>query len=190
MGRGRAARRGDRGGGSIPSLGASSVRLVVSGVALLLAAALAGYPLAGSGDAASALLPVAAGSLVLVALSLRWVRLLALVLIALAAELVMRTLDSTLPPAAVVAYGAGLLLLCELLSWAATLHRGTLLEPAVVTHRVGRLCAVALLGAAASALTTSGSGISPPNAFVAGVAGAAAVAALLALVWALGREVA
>jgi hypothetical protein len=100
----------------------------------------------------------------------------------------MRTLDSTLPPAAVVAYGAGLLLLCELLSWAATLHRGTLLEPIVAAQRAGRLAGVALLGAAASALTVAGSGISPPNAFVAGVGGAAAVAALLALVWALGRE--
>jgi hypothetical protein len=126
--------------------------------------------------------------LVLLVLALRWTRLIALVLICLAAELVVRDGVAHVPAAAAVAYGVGLLLACELAAWVATLGSRALLEPAVVALRVARLAGVAALGAAASALTLAGSGVSTPDAFVAGVAGAIAVAALLVLVWSLARD--
>ena len=129
-------------------------------------------------------------SLVLLGLSVRWPRLIALLLICLAAELVARDLEAHVPPGVVAAYSAALLLVSELAAWAGTLRSGALVEPAVVARRVARLGALVVLGATASALTLAGSRISPPDAFIAGVAGAAAVAGLLAVVWTLGREAA
>jgi hypothetical protein len=155
---------------------------------MLLGAALAAYPLAGAGRAAPAAWPLAGLSLALLALSLRQIRLLGLVLIALTAELAVRELVAHVPAGVVVAYGAGLLLLCELVAWAESLRSRALVDPAVVVRRIAQLSVVAMLAAGASGLTLAAGGITSPDAFAAGLAGAAAVAALLALVWWLGRE--
>jgi hypothetical protein len=188
VGRRRAARPRDRGGGSIPPLRASRIRLAVLGVALLLGGALVAFPLVGADEAAPALWPLATISFGLLVASVRWPSLLAPLLLALAAELVTAALHASLDPAVLVSAATALLLLCELLAWAATLRSDALVDRAALGRRAVHLVAAVLVGATASALTVAGHGISAPNAFVAGVAGAAAVAALLALVWALGRE--
>jgi hypothetical protein len=148
---------------------------------------LAAFPLVGADEAAPGLWPLAALSLGLLVAAVFFGRLLGLLLAALAAELVVAMLHSSLAPAVVVATAAALFLLCELLAWAETLRGGARVDRSALGRRVLHLAGVVLLGAAAAGVTLAGSGISAPNAFVAGVAGAAAVAALVGVVWALGR---
>lgn len=152
--------------------------------------ALAGLPLAGAGRALPAAAILAAVALVALGLSLVEIRLLAVVLVCLTAELLVREAIGHVPPGAALAYGAGLLLVAELVAWAETLRPPALLEPAVVTRRVARLCALAMLATVASGLARGAGSISTPDSFLAGVAGAAAVAAVIALVWSLSREAA
>jgi hypothetical protein len=110
------------------------------------------------------------------------------VLLGLAAELVVRELVAPIAVGATVGYGAGLLLLCELVAWAETLRSPAVVERAVVGRRVLHLAALAALAAAVSGVALAGGSISSANAFLAGLAGAAAVVALLALVRSLGRD--
>jgi hypothetical protein len=128
-------------------------------------------------------------SLVALFLALVWPGLLGLVLAGLAAELAVRDLTHSVAAEAVVAYAAGLLLLCELVAWAGTL-RGGRVELAVLWRRSARLAAVALLGAVAACVTLAAGSVPSPNAFVAGVAAAAAVVGLSALVLLIGRRAA
>jgi hypothetical protein len=158
----------------------------VSVAALLLAVALAGVLLPGAGRAATAVAPLAGLSLLLVGFTLALGRLLALPLLALAAEFVLReTLTGTDTTVALL-YGPGLLLLCELLAWAGALRPRARVEPAFVARRAGHLLAVAAAAVVASAAALAGGALAAPQPFVAGVAGAAAAVALLALVRGLG----
>jgi hypothetical protein len=154
----------------------------------LLGVALAVSPLLGAGRARPGVLALAAISLLALAGSFAWIRLLGLVLAGLAAELVVREAAAHLPAGAAVGYGAALLLLCELVAWARSLRSPALVDRAVVGRRVAGLVVLALFAAVASGLTVTGGSFSPPNAFVAGVGGAVAVAALLTLVWSLARR--
>jgi hypothetical protein len=157
--------------------------------ALLLGSALAVLPLAGAGRT----LPAATlAGIALAALGLSLVRigLLAVVLVCLTAELVVRERVGHVPSGAALAYGVGLLLVAELVAWAATLRPPTLLESAVVYRRIARLWAIALLGVVAAGVALGAGALSAADTFLAGVAGAAAVAALVALFWWLGREAA
>jgi hypothetical protein len=129
-------------------------------------------------------------SLVALGLSLVRIRLLAVVLVGLTGELLVRERVGHVPSGAALAYGAGLLLVAELVAWAETLRPPALLESAVVYRRVARLCAVAVLAAVTAGVARSAGAVSAPDAFVAGVVGAAAVAAVVALCWSLGREAA
>jgi hypothetical protein len=156
---------------------------------VLLGAALAAWPLRGGDPATPALVVLAALSLAALAGALVWPRLLGLVLAGLAAELVTRDLAGSLPAEAVVACGAALLLLCELVAWAGTL-RGGRVEWAVIARRALRLASVTLLGAVAAGVTLAAGSASPPSTFLAGLAAAAAVAGLVALVLAAGRRAA
>jgi hypothetical protein len=131
---------------------------------------------------------LAAVALAALAASLLWRPLLLLVLTALAGELVVRDIAAHVPAGAAVGYGAGLLLLCELVEWAETLRSAALVAPAVAARRAANLFLATAVGAAAAALTVGAGDLSSPNAFVAGVAGAAAVAGLVAVVWSLGRR--
>jgi hypothetical protein len=128
-------------------------------------------------------------SLVALGLSLAEIRLLAVVLVGLTTELLVCVWVGDVPSGAALAYGAGLLLVAELVAWAETLRPPALLEPAVVYRRVARLGAVALLAAVAAGIAR-GAAVSAPDTFLAGVAGAAAVAALVALWWSLVRKAA
>jgi hypothetical protein len=185
-----AAGGGDRGGGHIPSLRASRVRLAAAAAALLLGCALAVLPLAGAGRELAAAELLAGISLVALGLSLLEIRLLAVVLVCLTAELLVREHVRHVPSGAALAYGAGLLLVAELVAWAETLRPPALVEPAVVYRRIAGLCALALLAVVAAGVARGAGAVSASDTFLAGVAGAAAVAVLVALWWSLVREAA
>jgi hypothetical protein len=185
---GSAARAGDRGGDRIPTLRASRLRVATAALAFVVAVALAASLLAGTESSAPALVPLAAAALVAVVLSLVWTPLTGIVLVVLATEFVLRELDARLAAPQTAAFGAGLLLVGELLAWSDSLRGSARVAPGVVARRAGNLAAIVLLGAGAAALTVEAGRIDSPNAFVAGVAGAAAVAAVLGVVWSLGRS--
>jgi len=155
---------------------------------VLVGLALAGFPLEEADRSAPVLAVFAGFSLVILALSLLWTPLPALVLLGPAVELVVLEVDTHLPAAEAVGYGVGLLVLCELIAWADTLRSHALVAPAVVVRRAAALLVTAGVGAAAATLTAEAGDVDSPNAFVAGVAGAAAVALVVGLVWSIGRR--
>jgi hypothetical protein len=185
----RAARTGDRGGDRIPALRASRLRLGLAAAALLLGGALAGTPLLGAaGSATPALAALAGVSLVALLASLLWRPLPWLVLAGLGAELAVREVESGVPGGLAVAYGAALLLVCELVAWADALRSPALVSPGLAVRRAANVVAATAAGAGAAALVLAAGGVDAPNAFAAGVAGALAVAGLVAVVWSLGRR--
>jgi hypothetical protein len=147
----------------------------------VLGVVLAGAPLLGAGRAAPAVVPLAGLSLVFVAISLAGVRLLAFVLVTLAAEFMAREMIVGFGASAAVGFGVGLLLLCELVAWAETLRPPAVVERAIVVRRALRLCGLVVVAALSSTLVLLGASISSPDAFVAGVAGAIAAVTLIAL---------
>jgi hypothetical protein len=144
---------------------------------------LAGTPLLGSDRAAPALEALGALSLVFLAFSLARGGLLAFVLVTLTSEFTARKVIVGVGAGASIAYGAGLLLLCELLAWAETLRAPApaLVERVVVIRRALHLGGLMMLAALSAALVVLGADISSPDAFVAGVAGAVAAVALFGL---------
>jgi hypothetical protein len=183
-----AARPGDRGGDRIPTFRASRLRVGLAAAALLLGGALAGTPLLGAGRSAPALAALAGVALAALAASLLWRPLPWLVLASLAAELAVCEVERGVPGGLAVAYGAGLLLLCELLAWADTLRSPALVAPGLAVRRAANVLAATAVGAGAAALALAAGTVDAPNAFAAGVAGALAVAGLVAVVWSLGRR--
>jgi hypothetical protein len=145
-------------------------------------------PLLGAGRSEPALASLAGVAVLALLASLLWRPLPWLVLAALAAELAVREVESGVAGGLALAYGTGLLLLCELVAWADTLRAPTLVAPPLAVRRAANLLVATAVAAGAAALVLAAGKVDAPNAFAAGVTGALAVAGLVAVVWSLGRR--
>lgn len=110
-----------------------------------------------------------------------WPRTLGLALAALAAELVMHELVVGAPAAAAIGYGAGLLLLAELVSWGTTLDRSARIERSVALRHVAGLGTTAIVGVAAATAALLGASVSGSSALAAASVGSTAAVGLLGL---------
>jgi len=110
-------------------------------------------------------------------------------LFTLATEYTIVEVTGHAPAASVIAYAAGLIVVSELLLWAAQLPRSATADRAVATGRLtlltaSRAAAAALLALAVLAATD----LRLPGALAAALLGTAAAVALLALPWLLLRR--
>lgn len=122
--------------------------------------ALAALPFHGAGSARPALQALAALAVVLVVAALvvgEWAAGVAL--LALVAELGVRTVAQRVSPWLTVLEAAALLALAELVFWTRALARDALVDPAVVSHRLAGLALAAALAAGAALLTLLGASL-------------------------------
>lgn len=108
-------------------------------------------------------------------------------LFSLAAEYVLAEVTGHVPPGSVIAYAVGLILVCELLLWAAWLPRRARADRAVAVRYLAWLAAMAAAAALLALAVLAAASLRLPSALVAAVLGIAAAVALLALPWLLGR---
>ncbi|HEX7084375.1 MAG TPA: hypothetical protein VF186_09710 [Gaiellaceae bacterium] len=176
------ARGGDRGGEVVPALRASRVRLTLALTAVALGCGLAAYPLADAGRDRPALLPLAGLGLLGLLFSLAGsTPMLAVALVGLGAELVVHQLATGSPAAAAIGYGAGLLLVAELVRWRVALPPAALVDREAVRRRVETLGATTAVGALAAAATLLGGGVASGSALAAACVGAVGAVGLLGL---------
>jgi len=105
--------------------------------------------------------------------------LLAVTLIALTTEFMVRQLAQSLSAASAIVYGVGLLVLCETVIAATTLPRGAMVERTVAAHRLLGVSYAVVVAAAASAVALLGGSIRVGEAVVAASIGIAAAVGLL-----------
>jgi hypothetical protein len=181
---GRAAAAGRRGGGGdgIPALRTHRLRLGAALAAALLAAALASYPLIGAGRLAPLLAALGAlGELLVVAAAAWRGRGLAPALVVLGAEAVTAEATGDLPPASVVAYAAGLIVLAELLSWVGELPWRARIDASFAAERLLLLAGLALAGALLALVALAAGGATVLGGLDAALVGFPAAIALLVL---------
>jgi hypothetical protein len=92
------------------------------------------------------------------------------------------------PAASVIGYAAGLILVSELLLWAAQLPRTAAADRAVAAVHLTTLAAIALAAAVLALAVLAAGGLRLPGALAAALLGTAAAVALLALPWLLLRR--
>jgi hypothetical protein len=128
------------------------------------------------------------GLLFVLAATVRGVQFLGWALFVLAGEFVAVDASGRVSPATVVAYAAGLLVVCELLVWSAELPTAALADQAFVARRLLVVTTLALAAAVLALLALAATSLRVPGAFEAALIGGAAAAALLALPEALARR--
>jgi hypothetical protein len=180
----------DRGGGeSIPALHAALVRLTVSALTLALAIALAVYPALHAGDLSLYILSLGAAALCLLPIPLlRFGRGAWPPLFLLALEYALAESFADAPVSRLPVYAAGLIVLAELLFWAAELPFSARIDRGVVGARLLSLVLVASLAAALASLTLLAGELEVSSALLAAVLGVLAASTLLATPWLLMRE--
>jgi hypothetical protein len=157
----------------------------------VLAAVLAVYPLLSAGRLASllSLLAVTGFASVLAAPHIRG-PLTGVALFTLAAGYVLAEATGRVPALSVVGYAAGLILMAELLMWAAQLPRTARADAAVALRQALALAVAAFAAAALALVTLAAGGLRLPGPWTGALLGTAAAAALLALPWLLLRRTA
>jgi len=182
MGRPAAARQGDRGGESIPTLRTLRLRLTADAAAAAIATGLATYPIVVAGVLApliAALAGIALLCTLLAIVSRR--RFVGAALFALATEYVVVEATGRAAATSVVAYAVGLILLSELLLLAAELPRRGLVDASVVASGLLALGGIALAAALLALVTLAASAVRLPGGFEAALLGSVAAVALLGI---------
>ncbi len=159
-------------------------------MAAVLAAALAGYPLAYAGDLTPpAALLAGLGLLFVLAAAVFRVRFaVAVGLFALAAEYVLVEVTDHVATVSIAGYAVGLVVLAEVLLWSGQLPSPARMDVAVVTRWLRGVAATALAGAALALVVLAAAGFRMPGVLTGTIAGAAAAAVMLALPWLLVRR--
>jgi hypothetical protein len=160
----------------------------VAAAAVVLGCALAAYPVVRAGDVrpiavALAIVGVLAAILALVART----SFVGAALCALAVEYLLTEATGSVSTVSIVAYAAGLVVLCELLFWGSGLRAGSRADGSVVAAWVGR---VVLIGAGSALLAVAVFAVTRfrmEASFVAAIVGSVAVVVLFALPWLLAR---
>jgi len=109
-------------------------------------------------------------------------------LFTLATEYTIVEVTGHAPAASVIAYAAGLIVVSELLLWAAQLPRSATADRAVATGRLTLLTAIAAAAALLALAVLAATDLRLPGALAAALLGTAAAVALLALPWLLLRR--
>jgi hypothetical protein len=158
-------------------------------VAAILAAGLAAYPVLSAGRLAPLTgLLAAIGLLCVLTAVLGRGRLAGPALFALATEYAIVEATGHAPAASVIAYAAGLIVVSELLLWAAQLPRAASADRAVAAGQLMTLAAITLAAALLALAVLAAAGLRLPGALAAALLGTAAAVALLALPWLLLRR--
>jgi hypothetical protein len=151
-------------------------------VAVVLAAALAAYPLVRAGSLLPAVAALAVVGLpcTLLAIFVR-ARFAGVTLFTLAAAYVLVEATGRAGRFSVVAYAAGLVVLAELLLWPAQMPSGARVDRRAVTLWLRNVAAVAVAGAVLGIVALAASGFQIPGTSAGALVGGAAALALLAL---------
>ncbi len=165
------------------------LRLALAWAAIALAIALAVYPLLDSGELGLLVNALGAGALLSLLLPLLWRgHGASLPPILLGAEYVVAESTGHLSAVSVVAYAAGLIVLCELVFWRAELPAVATIDAGVVVRRLLLLALTGVAAASASSVALLGSSVRLGSAIVALLLGGLAAAALLTIPLLLVRE--
>jgi hypothetical protein len=180
------AGRGRGGGEGIPSLRTGRVRLGASSAAVALAAVLAAYPFVVAGDLRRPAGVLGGAALAFALLATRGhAGLAGASLFALGAEYAAVETAGHTGRWSVAAYGAGLVVVAELLLWSAGLPRDGLADRRVVADRLLSLAAIAAAALALAGLVLGAGSLRLAAAPAAATLGTLAAVALLALPWLL-----
>jgi hypothetical protein len=177
MARGRRDRRSAGGGEVVQAPRPHPARLIAAASAVVLEAALAGFPLFRAGSLRGLVLAAGGIALVLLLLALAgFIDLLPWSVALAAAGFVVVDSARTEPVSVAPLYGAGLLLVAELAYASRELGRALEEHP---RRRIPRLAVVTAAALAAATLPTLATGISPPSGLAASLLALAAAAVLL-----------
>jgi hypothetical protein len=178
-----------RGGENIPPLRAHRLRIVSGIAALIVAAALAAYPVVYAGNLTppAALLAGAGLFFALVAVVFRARFAVGVALFALAGGYVLIEVAGRLATISVAAYAVGLIVLAEVLSWPAQLPLRARVDRKIVVRWAQRVALMAVGAALLALLVLVAAGLQIPGAVYGAVLGAAAALLLLAVPWLLTR---
>jgi hypothetical protein len=157
---------------------------------VLLAAVLAGYPLAYAGELAPPVALLAGLGVVLVIPAVVFRARFATTagLCALAAEYVLVEVTDRVAILSIVGYAVGLVILAELLLWPVSLPAPGRVDLSVVVRWLRGLTLIALAAAVLAILVLAAAGFRIPGAPTGTIAAAAAAAIVLALPWLLLRR--
>jgi len=165
------------------------LRLALAATAIAVAIALAVYPMLDGGKLGLLVDAMGAGALLSLLLPLLWRgHGASLPLILLGAEYIATESTGHLAAVSVVAYAAGLIVLCELVFWLAELPAAATIDAGVVVRRLLVLALTGVAAASASSVALLGSSVRLGSAIVALLLGGLAAAALLAIPLLLVRE--
>jgi hypothetical protein len=182
MERRNAAGRGRRGGESIPPLRAIYVRLGVDVAAIAVAIGLAVYPALSAGKLAPLVYSLTGAALCFLLLPLLWHgRGVWLPLFLLATAYTVAESFGHVRIASVPAYAAGLIVLCELLFWAAELPPSARVDLAVVGGRLLSLAVIAVAAVALAPIALLATTLQVSSALFAALLGSLAASMLLAI---------
>jgi hypothetical protein len=154
---------------------------------VLLAAALAGYPLAYAGGltAPAALLAAFGLLFVLAAVVFRARSAVGPGLFALAAEYVLAEVTGRVATASIVGYAVGLVILAEIVLWQGMLPSPARMDTAVLTRWLRGVVLIGLGGAVLAVVVLAGADLAIPGAISGAIAGSGAGILLLAIPWLL-----
>lgn len=164
------------------------LRLVLACAVIAVAIALAVYPMLDGGKLGLLVGAMGAGALLSLLLPLLWRgHGASLPPILLGAEYVVVESTGHVSAVSVVAYAAGLIVLCELIFWLAELPAATI-DAAVVVRRLLLLALTGVAAASASSVALLGGSVRLGSVIVALLLGGLAAAALLTIPLLLVRE--
>ena len=165
------------------------LRLALAATAIAVAIALAVYPMLDGGKLGLLVDAMGAGALLSLLLPLLWRgHGASLPLILLGAEYIATESTGHLAAVSVVAYAAGLIVLCELVFWLAELPAAATIDAGVVFRRLLLLVLIGIAAAPSASVALLGSSVRLGSAIVALLLGGLAAAALLAIPLLLVRE--
>ncbi|MHB8059525.1 MAG: hypothetical protein ACYDHO_01670 [Gaiellaceae bacterium] len=181
----RVAGEGRRGGEGIPAfrtLSSRYLRLAIAATAIAVAVALAVYPLLDASRLGLLVDAMGAAALLSLLLPLLWRgRGAWLPLFLLGAEYVSAESTGHAAAVSVVAYAAGLIVLCELIFWLAELPKAGAVDLSVIARRLLLLALTGIVAAAVAPVALLGTSVRLGSAVAALLLGALAAAALLVI---------